>query len=480
MDTDITGEPKELSHRVYRRFKQRQRERMVALRKTYDNDTIVKLDRVIQRDLGLDLREQVLSRLWGDSTAPARRYKALVTLRQAPHTARAGTMDAGWRQAQAEKVDRVNVALMRRAGLRALERLRPTLEGREGVKVRRALWLTRSLAVETDAATLVELAERDDVANVAHDKQMIMICLDASRPLIRADQVENNLNIIGRGVRVAVLDTGVDFTHPALAAVMGGQFDFTGTGVGDLHGHGTHCAGVVASNDRTRRGIAPGVVLSDYKHLDASGSGSASGGIAAIQQSVTDGIAVSSNSWGASHANGLWTCPDGTCVFCTAANAAVAVGQIFVVAAGNDNNDSCATYDTHLGCPGNAADVITVGGSTKSDGLYDSSSLGPTPDGRAKPDIVAPGVDIVSARSSIGSDMDGQAPVVDGIWCEATGTSMSTPHVSGVAALMLQRNAALTPAQIKSVLMSTAVNIGGTPDEMGSGRVDAFAAVSAV
>lgn len=480
MDTTINGEPKELSHRVYRRFKQRQRERLAALRKIHEHDTIVKLDKVTQRDLGLDLREQALARLWNEDAPAGRRYRVLVSMRQAPPGPRSGPLSGARGQAQPGTIDRASVALMRRAGLRALERLRPTLEARQNVQVRRVLWITRSLALDIDADALVELAERGDVANVAHDKQLILIYLDASRPLIRADQVENNLNITGRGVRVAILDTGVDFTHAALAPVMGGQFDFTGEGVGDLHGHGTHCAGVVASNDRGRRGVAPGVVLSDYKHLNSAGSGNASNGIAAIQQSVTDGIAVSSNSWGASHANGLWTCPDGTCVFCTAANAAVAAGQVFVVAAGNDNNDSCATYDTHIGCPGNASDVITVGGSTKSDGLYDSSSIGPTPDGRPKPDVVAPGVDIVSARSSTGSDMDGKAPVVDGIWCEATGTSMSTPHVSGIAALMLQRNNALTPAQIKSVLMSTAVNIGGTPDEMGSGRVDAFAAVSAV
>ena len=465
MDTAIKGEPGDISRRVFQRFRQRERERASAVRRTYDSATIEKVDRVIQRDLGLALREQVLARLWGDGAPPEPRYRALVTMRQPVAGAVPGGMHPG---------------LMRRSGLRALERLRPTLAGRADVGVRRALWLTRSLAVDTDAQTLLDLAERGDVAQVAHDKPMIMINLDVSRPLIRADLVERTLGITGRNVRVAVLDSGVDFSHPALVAVMGSQFDFTGTGVGDMHGHGTHCAGVIASNDEKRRGIAPGVVLSDYKHLDANGAGSPSNGIAAIQQSLVDGIAVSSNSWGASHANGLWTCPDGTCVLCTAANAAVQGGQIFVAAAGNDDNDSCSTFDTHIGCPGHATDAITVGGSDKADGLYDGSSIGPAADGRPKPDIVAPGVDIVSARASTGSDMGGHAPVVDGIWCQATGTSMSTPHVSGTAALMLQRNPKLTPAQVKSVLMNTAVNIGGTADEMGSGRVDAFAAVSAV
>jgi serine protease AprX len=76
--------------------------------------------------------------------------------------------------------------------------------------------------------------------------------------------------------------------------------------------------------------------------------------------------------------------------------------------------------------------------------------------------------------------MNGQAPVVDGVWCEVSGTSQATPHVAGVCALMLDRNSRLTPQQVKDVIMNTAVNIGASADEMGAGRVDAFAAVSAV
>ncbi|RSZ60740.1 S8 family serine peptidase [Massilia atriviolacea] len=473
MDTEIKGKPEDVSHRVYRRFKERDRERKAALRQAYDSDIVAKLDRVTERDLGLALRERALSRLWHASAPPARRYKVIVTMRQA-------APGSAPQAAPGSRASLLKASLIRRSGLRALERLRPALERCEGVSVRRVLWLTRSLALDADGATVVELAQRADVVGVAHDKPMIAIALDASRPLIRADQVENTLGIAGGGVRVGVLDSGVDFTHPALAPVMGSQFDFTGTGVGDLLGHGTHCAGVVASTDGTRRGVAPRALVSDYKILDANGSGNASNCIAGMQQSVTDGIAVSSNSWGFSHRNGLWTCADGSCVLCTAANAAVAAGQIVVVAAGNENNDSCDTYDTHIRCPGHATDAITVGGSDKSDGLYGSSSIGPAADGRAKPDLVAPGVDIVSARSSIGSDMGGAAPVVDEIWSQASGTSMSTPHVSGVAALMLERNPNLTPAQVKAVLMDTAVAIGGTADEAGAGRVDAFAAVSAV
>lgn len=469
----IEGDPGDVSRRIYHRFKLHDRRRSEAVRAEFGGEAVAKLDRVTERDLGLELREQSLAQLWGnDSVAADKRHRVLVNLRQASVRARS--------PADRNVSRRSAINAVRRGGVKALDRLRPDIERAEKVEVLNSFWLTRSLLIEGDATAVIELASRSDVRSVAHDKLQIVILLDASRPLIRADQVESTLGITGREVSVAVLDTGVDLTHAALAPVAGSQFDFSGEGPGDLHGHGTHCAGVIASNDRTRRGVAPGVVLSDYKHLNSAGGGSPSTSISAIQQSVTDGIDVTSNSWGFSHANGLWTCPDGQCVLCTAANAAVEAGQVFVVAAGNDDNDTCATYDTHIGCPGHATNVITVAANDKNDGMAGFSSIGPAADGRPKPDITAPGVDIVSARASTGSDMGGQAPVVNGIWCQSSGTSMATPHVAGVAALMLERNRRLSPQQIKEVMMTTAVNIGATADEMGAGRIDAFAAVNAV
>jgi serine protease AprX len=468
----VEGDPGDISRRIYRRFKLLDRRRSEAVREEFGSKAVAKLDRITERDLGLELRERWLAQLWGDTGASDKRHRVLVNLRQPDVRARS-TADRNVSRRRA-------INAVRRAGLKALDRLRPDIKRAAKAEVLNTFWLTRSLLVRSDAAGVVEMASRSDVWSVAHDKPQIAVLLDASRPLIHADQVENTLGITGEDVTVAVLDTGVDFTHAALAPVAGGQFDFSGEGIGDLHGHGTHCAGVIASNDRRRRGVAPGVVLSDYKHLNSVGAGSASTAISAIQQSVTDGIDVTSNSWGFSHANGQWTCPDGQCVICTAANAAVDAGQVFVVAAGNDDNDSCSTFDTHIGCPGHATNAITVAASDKADAMAGFSSIGPAADGRPKPDITAPGVDIVSARASTGSDMGGQAPVVDAVWCQASGTSQATPHVAGVAALMLERNRRLSPQQIKDVMMKTAVNIGATADEMGAGRIDAFAAVSAV
>ena len=375
--------------------------------------------------------------------------------------------------------------LFRRAGESTLERPLADAATR-GVRVKKRLWLTHSLVVDATSPQLIDLAARNDVRAINTDKHVVTANLDASRPLVRADLVEG-LGFTGAGVDVAVLDSGVDFTHRDLAAAMGNQLDFTGDpadpanppeGVGDLHGHGTHCAGVVGGRGKKYRGMAPGCTIHDYKHLNALGRGRPGDGIEAIQQAVTDGIQILSNSWGATHADGAWVDPDGTCILCVAADAAVANGAVFVVAAGNDDDDSCATYDSHIGCPGNARNAITVAASDDDDDMADFSSIGPTPDGRAKPDVTAPGVDIVACRASTGSDMGGEADVVDDIYLESSGTSMATPHVAGIVALMLEKNPALTPDNAKLTLMGTAVNIGATANEMGAGRVDALSAVN--
>jgi subtilisin family serine protease len=94
------------------------------------------------------------------------------------------------------------------------------------------------------------------------------------------------------------------------------------------------------------------------------------------------------------------------------------------------------------------------------------SSLGPTADGRAKPDIAAPGVGIESCEFGTAN------------FVAMDGTSMACPHIAGVCALMLEKNGALTPGDVKAILMRTAVDVGHTPEEMGAGRVNALDAVN--
>jgi serine protease AprX len=117
--------------------------------------------------------------------------------------------------------------------------------------------------------------------------------------------------------------------------------------------------------------------------------------------------------------------------------------------------------------------VITIGASNDDDDVTNFSSRGPTSDGRVKPDVVLPGMNIISVRAADTSLGSGQ---VDAFYASLSGTSMATPHAAGVAALLLAANPALTPRQIKDIFKSTAVDLELSLNTQGSGRVDAYAA----
>jgi serine protease AprX len=461
-------------------FLRRERQAVERLSAEMGREVVAKFDRLLLRDLIYERKEREIGEVLGEgAVAEGQRYRVMINMRTGRQQ-QVATMRPPTRRQR-----RHHIAELQKSGQLALRRLEADLE-QLGAEVLQSFWLTNSVAADLTSEQLERIATREDIASVTAVKRRFATCLDVSRPLIQADQVENNLGFDGTGITVAVLDTGVDATHPALAGVVTSQQDFTGAsgnpaeGTGDLNGHGTHCAGVVASQDATRRGIAPGANIADIKIMDVNGTTDQVIAVAGITAAVTLGVNVASNSWGFTHADGNWTDPpapgqpDGTCVLCTAADNAVNAGVVFVVAAGNEDNDTCATYDTHIRCPGLARLATTVGASDDSDNMAGFSSIGPTPDGRAKPDVVAPGVEIGSARAS-GTSMGSP---IDANWTNSDGTSMACPHVAGVAALILDKNGAVTPANVKSTLMATAVNIGATANEMGSGRVDALAAVN--
>lgn len=454
-----------------RAFLARERQQIEQLRADLGREVVDKLDRVLTRELLYERKERRLERLLGTcAVEPGHRYRVMVGMKGAKMQ-RAATARPPDRRAR-----RKLMAQMQRAASLRLGRLEGHLAEHE-VEVEQRFWINSTAVAAMTSEQVAGVAARGDVETLLAPKMQPVDCLDGSRPLIAADVVENTLGFDGSDIDVAVIDTGVDAAHPALAGVVVSQQDFTGEGIGDLMGHGTHCAGIIASQDGTRRGVAPGALIWDFKIIDQFGDSDPTWATGAIQAAVAAGVDVASNSWGWSHANGAWVDPDGTCVLCTAAANAVEAGVVFVVAAGNEDNDTCSTYDTHIRCPGMApGDVITVGGSDDSDNMYNNSSIGPTPDGRTKPDVVAPGVDIGSARAA-GTSMGSP---IDANWTNATGTSMACPHVAGLAALMLHKDNSITPGTVKSILMSTAVDIGATPNEMGTGRVDARAAVDAV
>ncbi|GAA1929519.1 S8 family serine peptidase [Nocardioides marmoribigeumensis] len=281
----------------------------------------------------------------------------------------------------------------------------------------------------------------------------------------------------GSGVRLCVVDTGIDPQHEQVAPRTVTFKDFVGTRTSayDDHGHGTHVAGIAAGDGvggagaATFRGVAPGATLYAAKVLDSSGSGSDSQVIAGIQWCVAQGVDVITMSLGDT-AGG-----DGTDASSVAVDNAVAAGVVVVVAAGN-SGDAPRT----INYPGTARGAITVGavsdwssppGTARHDDgtwLAAFSSRGPTTDGRHKPDLAGPGVTVTSAAAGTVSS-----------YSTKSGTSMATPYVAGAVVLGLQAVPAATPAQVRTALESSALDVGvpGKDDEWGAGLVDVRAFV---
>jgi len=489
MSADVTKSPVEPNPESVSRdhvdyVLRRRRQEAGRLASELGGEITGKLHPWIVGDLIADRREEELARLFGEPSPDPASRSVMINLR--------GARQFVTTEPAAEPRDRqVVIDGMRRTGELGLQRLVGDLE-EIGASVEETYWLTQSAVTQLTAGQIERIAARADVSSVTSLKPEFVACLDVSRPLIQADQVQA-AGTTGAGITVAIIDTGVDAAHPAFtlptgASVVGPQTDLTAGVAGltpavtrDDFGHGSHCAGIVASQDATFVGIAPGAQLTDIRIMDGAGFSTPSVAVAGLTAAVTAAVDVASNSWGRSHANGAWVDTNGTCVLCTAADNAVAAGVCVVVAAGNEDNDTCSTYDTHIRCPGLANTVVTVGASDDADAMaitdgIQFSSVGPTPDGRTKPDIVAPGVGIASCQAT-GTAL---GPVVAPGFVNLDGTSMACPHVAGVAALMLSVNNTLAPAAVSTILTATAVNIGFTPNEMGSGRVDALAAIRRV
>ncbi|HEX6355701.1 S8 family serine peptidase [Actinophytocola sp.] len=271
----------------------------------------------------------------------------------------------------------------------------------------------------------------------------------------------------GAGATVAVLDTGIDVTHPDLDDAVTGSQDFTGNpnGADDGHGHGTHLASTITGSGDRYKGVAPDAHLLNGKVMTDFGDGHESWIIAGMEWAATNGADVVNLSLGT-------TAPsDGADPMSEAVNRLTAeTGVLFVVAAGNSGYQS-------IGSPAAADAALTVGAVDRDDQLATFSSTGPRfNDGAIKPDITAPGVDIVAARAANGWN---GTPVGDG-YVSMSGTSMATPHVAGAAAILAGAHPDWTADRLKSALMSSADPTDGlTAYEQGAGRVDVPAALGA-
>ena len=265
--------------------------------------------------------------------------------------------------------------------------------------------------------------------------------------------------ILGAGIKVAVCDTGVDHTHPDLASRYKGGYDYQNSDSDprDDNGHGTHVAGsIAAANDSLGIiGVAPQVDLYAVKVLGATGSGSFSTIIAALDWCTANGIQVANFSLGSS------TDP-GTTVKSAFDNAA-AKGLIIVCSAGNSGSGA----DT-VGYPGKYPSVIAVAATTSSDGWATYSSTGPAVD------IAAPGSSIYSCK-------------MGGGYSTMSGTSMASPHAAGAVALLLSAGIADSNGnglrdEVQTLLQATAVDLGttGFDNSFGYGRISVEAALTRI
>ncbi len=308
------------------------------------------------------------------------------------------------------------------------------------------------------------------------------------------------LETAGQGVKIGVIDTGVDHDHPFFdpagyampAGFPKGQQRFTNAKVivarafpppgvrnqnaalafdGDNSSHGTHVAGIAAGNARTQAngrtvsGIAPRAFIGSYKALVGTDSGLSPNGnapeiVAAIEAAVRDGMDVLNLSIGQPE---LEPRRD---IVAIALDAAAAAGVVSVVSAGNDFNELGAGS---ISSPANSGRAITVGAvevSGSARGTHAGfSSVGPTTMSlRLKPDIVAPGVDILSS--------------VPTGWSSLSGTSMASPHVAGAAALLVQRHPSWTVAQIKSAVVQTGTDASNDGDSLAAPQFQGGGVVS--
>ncbi|MFF5726997.1 S8 family serine peptidase [[Kitasatospora] papulosa] len=270
----------------------------------------------------------------------------------------------------------------------------------------------------------------------------------------------------GRGTTVAVLDTGIDATHPDVKDRVTQSRSFVpGEEVADRNGHGTHVASTIAgsgaASDGANKGVAPAADLIIGKVLSDEGSGADSGIIEAMEWAKAEGADVVSMSLGSSIPD------DGTDPMAQAVDALSADGgPLFVIAAGN------AYGAGTIGSPGSAASALTIAAVDKQDGRAAFSSMGPLVRSYGlKPDLSAPGVDINAAASQ-------SVPGIEGMYQSMSGTSMATPHVAGAAAVLKQRHPEWSGQRIKDALMSSSKPLPGyTPYEQGTGRLDVKAAV---
>lgn len=314
---------------------------------------------------------------------------------------------------------------------------------------------------------IYRIINNPEVEYISFDSRVYTL-LDIANPVMNS-YLPHDIGLKGEGITVAVIDTGVapheDLTRPINRIVGFKDIINNKNTPYDDNGHGTHVAGIIAGNGLSSKGkyvgIAPKANILGIKALDKNGSGSASDIIAAISYIIENKDKYNTKVINLS----LGTPANSSCQrdpICKAVDMAVKAGITVVTAAGNSGPEEGTIMS-----PGISDNVITVGSvddkrtvDISDDEIAPFSSRGPTLEGLIKPDLVAPGVNI---RSISNSQSNGYSSL--------SGTSMSTPLVSGSVALLLNKED-LSPKEIKAKLISACVDLKDSQKNQGAGMLD--------
>jgi serine protease AprX len=354
------------------------------------------------------------------------------------------------------------------------------------------LYAANSFSFETEMERVYRLIENDAAEYLELDLRVRGAALDDIETDIGFSILHQKHRLVGAGVRVAVLDSGIDSQHPYLRIA-----DSVSTcGESDLvpGAHGTHCAGIIASRDSAYGGIAPYVELLNIKVTTAVSESTTAPQIArGVDEAVIRGAHVILMSLGFNHLprwwNGGhgWACPLTTCTLCRAVRSASQLNTIVVAAAGNSHeqaealrNSGRGSFDTELSCPGQVADAVTVGAITKLSRIAASfSSHGPNVMQQPKPNLAAPGVNVMSTIP-VPRDPGGNPksnPLRRELFDRASGTSAAAAVVAGAAALIVEdelRRGSWNARTAEARLLSNGISALShcRPEVCGAGALD--------
>ena len=342
--------------------------------------------------------------------------------------------------------------------------LRKTCSADSHNKLEKELPIIHGMRGHLTPGMIKQIKDHDAVDRIFYDREVTAF-LDIASQQIGAVHVQQQLQLTGKGVTIAVIDTGIhpheDFIHPTNRIIAFKDFINGKEAPYDDNGHGTHCAGDAAGNGHLSNGQyigpAPESSLIGVKVLDENGSGRLSTIIEGIEWCIDHRdeyhIRIISLSLGARAYESFRDDPLSLVV-----QEAWHHGIVVCAAAGNSG-----PYPTTIGTPAINPFIITVGSTDDQntldradDVIADYSSRGPSIDLFVKPDVYAPGTNII-APLALGSAVESELPdmIIEGEYIQLSGTSMATPICAGVVALMLEANPTLSPNDVKAILKET-------------------------